>query len=648
MLPDPPTEESVGTISLDPSGPFVAGSRHTLTLTYTAGPSGIETGGALRIYPPHQGHTYWEPGKVTAETPREGVTCEVETFNDSPYTFHHSNPPWIRVTVYGEPLREGDTITITLGEHGGYSKGYFRLARVARHAWCDYQFDCYVDVLGNGERPAEFHREDAFVRLPSSPKVEIIADEPASVFVTARPPGTADADDFEVVASVRDQFGNLAEYEGTLKVESTDPDANLPETIAVNEGAGLCDVHPGRRPEGTVRISGCSLAAETARVTLYDPHQEIIGTSNLAAPQFGGEDRQVYFGDLHVMTGAGRTGVMMLADTDYAYQWARDVQGLDFSVVTNSGSGEKWNEDLALDDEFNDPGSFVTLPALERGWRRGHKNVYFRSSDGVPPMPRLEIEEMFEWLGKVDVPSMAIAHHPNAHSETSRYYAWGPQDFSTSDPRFERLVEICQCRGSFERDEVGGAVSLGGQGSSVQDALAMGLRLGFVGGTDNHRAQPGSKLSNLGGLVAEEIVNGGYTAVFAPELTREAIFVALWGRRCYATTTRPILLDVRMGEHHMGSDLSADDATPFADERTLTIQAVAHTQIDRIEIVRNNRTVEVIDVSAEQESLTYTDPMPLAEVPAVSEQAPDVVFYYVRVIEADGNLAWSSPIWLGR
>ena len=169
-----------------------------------------------------------------------------------------------------------------------------------------------------------------------------------------------------------------------------------------------------------------------------------------------------------------------------------------------------------------------------------------------------------------------------------------------------------------------------------------------MGGTDNHRAQPGSKRSNLGGLVADEIINGGYTAVFAPELTREALFDALWARRCYATTSRRILLDVALGEHAMGSDLSAEDAAPFADERSIAIRAIAHGEIDRIEVVRNNVTVDSVEVGRESESLTYTDHTPLAEVPAVSEQAPDVVFYYVRVIEADGNMAWSSPIWLAR
>ncbi len=648
MLNTPPTEEIVGSIELSPPGPFVAGSRHTLKLTYTAGPSGIEVGGGLRVLPPHRGHTYWELGKVTAECSREGAVAEIETFNDHPYTFHHSNPPLVRVTVWGQPLREGDTITITLGEHGGYSSGYFRLARVAKHAYDEDRFTVHVDVLGNGRRPREFDRPDAFVELPDTPGVTIIADEPANVHVVAKPPGKAGEEEFETIVSVRDQFGNLADYAGRLSVQSTDPSATLPDAVSINEGVGMYEIHAGGSLEGAARIDGCSVSAQCARITVYDPRNELIGTSNCVAPGFAGEELNVYFGDMHVMTGKGTGRGMMLADTDYAYRWARDVEGLDFSVVTNGGSGEKWHEDLALDDEFNEPGRFVTIPALERGWLRGHKNVYYRSSDAVPPMPNLEIEEMFEWLAGIDVPALAIAHHPNVHSETSRYYAWGPQDFSTCDERFERLVEICQCRGSMERDQIGGEVSLGGHGSSVQDALALGLRLGFAGGTDNHRAQPGSKLSNLGGLVAEEIVNGGYTAVFAPELTREALFDALWDRRCYATTSRRILLDVVLGEHPMGSDLSADEAGAFAHERILTVHAIGHRNIDRIEVVRNNETVESVEIDAEQETLTYIDRTPLAEVPAVSDQAPDVVFYYVRVIESDGNLAWSSPIWLAR
>ena len=81
MSEQAPTPETIGSIVLQPSGPIVAGSRGTWKLIYTVGPSGIEVGGGLRIFPPHRGMTFWELGKVTAETSRPLATCEVQTFS---------------------------------------------------------------------------------------------------------------------------------------------------------------------------------------------------------------------------------------------------------------------------------------------------------------------------------------------------------------------------------------------------------------------------------------------------------------------------------------------------------------------------------------------------------------------------------------
>jgi len=196
-------------------------------------------------------------------------------------------------------------------------------------------------------------------------------------------------------------------------------------------------------------------------------------------------------------------------------------------------------------------------------------------------------------------------------------------------------------------DAVGGNVYLGGLGSSIQDALALGYRVGFVGGTDNHRAQPGSPRSALGGLDPDELpATGGITAVFAPELTREALWDALYQRRCYATTAQRILLDVRLDDYMMGSDLPADKAAPYADARTLRIRALGRREIDRIEVVRNNVTVESFEIGADQAELQYTDGTPLAHIEPASKDAAGAVFYYVRLIQRDRNMAWSSPIWL--
>ena len=96
----------------------------------------------------------------------------------------------------------------------------------------------------------------------------------------------------------------------------------------------------------------------------------------------------------------------------------------------------------------------------------------------------------------------------------------------------------------------------------------------------------------------------------------------------------------------MGSDLSADEAADYADARTLRIRALGRREIDRIEVVRNNVTVESFKIGADQAELQYTDETPLAEMEPASKDAAGAVFYYVRLIQRDRNMAWSSPIWL--
>ncbi|MFQ6099351.1 MAG: DUF3604 domain-containing protein, partial [Armatimonadota bacterium] len=242
--------------------------------------------------------------------------------------------------------------------------------------------------------------------------------------------------------------------------------------------------------------------------------------------------------------------------------------------------------------------------------------------------------------------ALVIPHHTSVHSESSRRTFWTEHDFDTHDPRFERLIEITQDRGSMEREEVGGAVYFGGAGSSVWSALQRGMKVGFVGGTDNHRAQPGEPGSPLGGLDPDEVTVGGLTAVLATELTREAIWEALSNRRCYATQGQRTLLDLSLDDHPMGSVIPPDRAQALDETRKLRYNARGHRPIVRLEVVRNDgRTFELHSSDRGTREVlngTLEDDAPLGSLPV----AGDSVFYYLRVTEADGRMAWSSPIWL--
>ncbi len=343
-----------GSAKIDPGGPVVAGDRGTWRVVYTVGERGMAPGGAIRIRPPQRGMVRWQVGLVTAEASRPGTTCRVELTNCHPISTHWRQAPIVQVDVLGERLEPGDTVSVTLGERGGYSRGYYIRAQAPEHAHRGAIWDIWADVEGNKSAPPESAVNDPWVQLEAA-YTDIIGGPAARLSVAARQVLPV-ADRTRVVVAARDRFGNHSEaYDGQISVIGAEED--LSETVR----------------GGKAELAAPLAQDRVTRYTAFDAASEIIGTSNAVAPGFGDiAGHAVYFGDLHVMTGEGIIAGA-LEGTEYAYRWGRDIAGLDFCVATNNLSC--WDRDMPLDDLYNSPGEFVTIPAYEVGFKIGHKNV---------------------------------------------------------------------------------------------------------------------------------------------------------------------------------------------------------------------------------------------------------------------------------
>ncbi len=55
-----------------------------------------------------------------------------------------------------------------------------------------------------------------------------------------------------------------------------------------------------------------------------------------------------------------------------------------------------------------------------------------------------------------------------------------------------------------------------------------------------------------------------------------------------------------------------------------------------IDIIRDSKVVETIKPEAREHKVKWTDPKPEA----------GTHYYYVRVQQKDGQLAWGSPLWI--
>ena len=129
--------------------------------------------------------------------------------------------------------------------------------------------------------------------------------------------------------------------------------------------------------------------------------------------------------------------------------------------------------------------NFASLAVFSRFNRAdyGHKNIYFRD-DTAPQINRYDSRtdsptRLYKYLKELGKDVLVVPHHPAyAHHLTNWHY---------HDSQLSPLVEVNSCWGSSEhlgalRQVPEGTVP----GFYVQDALARGYHLGFIGSSDGH------------------------------------------------------------------------------------------------------------------------------------------------------------------
>ena len=135
----------------------------------------------------------------------------------------------------------------------------------------------------------------------------------------------------------------------------------------------------------------------------------------------------------------------------------------------------------------------------------------------------------------------------------------------------------------------------------------------------------------MAGVDFHDHVTGGLTAVIAPELTREAIIQALRERRCYATTGARMVLDFRVNGHGMGEEFAT-----AAPDVAVTARVLGAAPLARLELVCNGGIVFTQSGNGRVADIAETISLPKQQTS----------YFYLRVTQTDGHVAWSSPVWV--
>jgi hypothetical protein len=352
----------------------------------------------------------------------------------------------------------------------------------------------------------------------------------------------------------------------------------------------------------------------------------------------GGDELRIVRGDLHRHTelswDGGGTGDSSLLDF---YRYMIDAAGMDFGAVTDHNAGgdhlySYWYTQKTT-DMFHLPDRYVSLYGYERSaiYPNGHRNI-FHSRRGIPVVtfftrPNLagdrpgvgtgallenDTKLLYEILRRTR--GIAISHTSATRMGT---------DWRDNDPALEPVVEIFQgARTNYEY--LGAPRSVDTQKDAqhieragyqpagfVDNAWKKGYRLGTITSSDHNSTHI------------------SYALVYVKDHSRDGVLDGIRKRHTYGATDN-IILDFRIGDHLMGEEFESRG------KPRLRIRVRGTAPVARVDIRRNDENLASLEPGKREVDISYED----------STAAPGPSRYYVRVQQSDGQLAWSSPIWV--
>ena len=455
-------------------------------------------------------------------------------------------------------------------------------ARVDRYA--ESRAPIWLAVDGDGDGVRSLVEEVPTVDVSAGPAEQLVLTLPS----TARPD-----DRVRLTIAILDGLGNAGvDFEG--RVELVGPSAlRLPGDLALSSrGVGELDFTV--EEPGVYRVMGAWGAAG-----------EMVSESNPLVVREG--IPRILWGDLH-----GHSQLSDGTGTPDDYFWyARDVAALDLVSLTDHDhwgmqfldeSPDLWEQIREVGRRYDEPGRFIVIEGYEwTNWLHGHRHVlYFEEGGEILSSldPAYETPAQL-WEALSGRAAMTIAHH-SAGGPVSTNWDFVP------DPVLEPVTEVVSVHGSSEAADSPGKIYSAVPGNFVRDVLDRGVQFGFIGSGDSHDGHPG--------LAQLASPSGGLAAIFSEDLTRESVLEALRARRVYATNGPRIWLRFWL-----------DDEPRFA---------VAGTApIERVDVIRSGTVVESLPGEGRRD---WGAPLVLDGLTAGE-------YVYVRVVQEDGGVAWSSP-----
>jgi len=355
---------------------------------------------------------------------------------------------------------------------------------------------------------------------------------------------------------------------------------------------------------------------------------------------------QCYFGQLHSHTqysdGSGSldtaldyvknlpesANVQFVAFTDHSNYFdttsAANPEGALYDMdLATAYSQQRWKEYKDKIADFNSANTgVIAIGGFEMTWSGGPGHINTFNTEGIVSRNNKTLNNKTSDAGmkayyallsqSEGIDSISQFNHPGTTFGTFSDFAYWD---GVIDSRIY-MVEV----GNGE-----GQIGAGGYYPSYEYyimALDKGWHVAPTNNQDNHKGKWGN-------------ANDARDVIITDNFSEEGIYEAIRERRMYSTEDKNLELGYTVNGSMMGSTLST---VPEALDIEVSVADPDKTDsISKVEIVANSGKVVY----------TWDDPAELTAGLLTAQLAPSYNYYFVRVTEADGDLAVTAPVWVG-
>ena len=421
----------------------------------------------------------------------------------------------------------------------------------------------------------------------------------------------------------------------------------------------------GQNPTVTMTVGGKTVTAtyESGRVT-YTPaadlpqgRTEVTVTARRADGKsasitwfftVGATKYQHYFGQLHSHTqysdGAGpltdalryvenlpaSANVQFVAFTDHSNYFdsssSPNVEAAlyDTSLVKDSDANHSWKTYKDTIAKFNEDnaGSMVAIGGFEMTWSGGPGHINTFNTPGIVSRNNKTLNNKTDDAGmKAYYALLSQAEGANSISQFNHPgTTFGNfKDFNYWDPVIDSRMYMVEV-GNGE-----GAIGAGGYYPSYEQyimALDKGWHLAPTNNQDNHKGKWGN-------------ANDARDVILTDDFSEQGIYEAIRALRMYATEDKNLELTYTVNGLMMGSSI-----TEIPDKLNIEVTVNdpdASDSIAKVEVVANSGKV----------AYTWDNAAQLRSGKLSATLDPSYSYYFIRVTQKDGDLAVTSPVWVG-